>query len=385
MKVVLAPDSFKESMSAAQAAAAMARGVRAVFPDAACVEVPMADGGEGTADALVAALGGRWRTVAAHDALGRPVDARYGLAPDGLAVIEVAAAVGIGLVAPAERDVAHSDSTGVADLVRDALDTGATRLVVGLGGSATTDGGAGFLAGLGAVWLDASGRRLVPTPAGLAALDRVDLSGLDPRLRAVTIELACDVTNPLLGPSGAAAVFGPQKGATPAQVPVLDGVLARVADALVAAGRPDVRELPGAGAAGGLGAAFLTLGARLRPGVEVVAEAVGLDAAVAGADLVLTGEGSLDAQTLAGKAPAGVADVAARHGVPVIAFAGRLGPGADSLVGRGFVAVVPIVAEPGDLSVALRDGEANLERSVATVMRLVGLNLSGAGERWCRG
>lgn len=370
MKVVCAPDSFKESMSAAEAAAAMTRGVRSVFPNAQCVEVPMADGGEGTTEALVDALGGEWREVATVDALGRPITARYGLAPDGLAVIEVAAAVGIGQIAPDERDVMAALSTGVADLVRDALDAGATRLIVGLGGSATTDGGAGLLAGLGAVWLGPDGAELEPTPDALRALDRVALSGLEPRLAGVTIDLACDVTNPLLGPSGSAAVFGPQKGASPDQVPVLDGVLGRIADALVAAGTPEVRDRPGAGAAGGLGAAFLALGAEMRRGVEVVADAAGLDDAVAGADLVLTGEGSIDSQTLSGKTPAGVADVAARHGVPVIAFAGRLGEGVDELIGNGFAAVLSIVTGPCDLPTALREGPSNLERAVATAMRL---------------
>ena len=370
MKVVLAPDSFKESMSAAEAARAMARGVREVYPDADCVEVPMADGGEGTTEALVDALGGRWRTVASVDALRRPITAAYGLLPGGVAVIEVAAAVGIGLIAPAERDVLRATSFGVADLVRDALDAGATRLIVGLGGSVTTDGGAGMLAGLGARWLDADGGPLAPDPASLATLARVDLTGLDPRLRGITVDLACDVTNPLLGPHGSAAVFGPQKGATPAQVPVLDATLARIADALVAAGTPEVRDQPGAGAAGGLGAAWLSLGARRRKGVEVVAEAVGLDRHLRGASLVLTGEGSVDAQTLAGKTPAGVAAVAAARGVPVIAFAGRLGPGADDLVHHGFAAVLPIMAGPGDLAAALAAGPANLQRAVATAMRL---------------
>lgn len=373
MRIVLAPDSFKESMSAAEAAAAMARGVQSVFPDAECVEVPMADGGEGTTEALVDALGGEWREVTTVDALGRAITARYGMAPDGLAVIEVAAAVGIGQIAPGERDVMASSSLGVADLVRDALDAGATRFIVGLGGSATTDGGAGLLAGLGAVWLGADGAELAPTPAGLADLDRVDLDGLDPRLAEVTIDLACDVTNPLLGPSGSAAVFGPQKGASPEQVPVLDGVLARIADALVAAGGPEVRDVPGAGAAGGLGAAFLSLGGRRRQGVEVVAEAAGLDDAVEGADLVLTGEGSIDSQTLSGKTPAGVAEVAARHGVPVIAFAGRLGEGVDELIANGFAAVLSIVTGPCDLATALREGPANLERAVATALRVYAL------------
>jgi glycerate 2-kinase len=362
MRIVLAPDSFKESMTAPEAAAAMARGVRRVAPDAECIMMPMADGGEGTTDALVAALGAARREVMALDALGRPVRAAYGLAPDGLAVLEVAAAVGIGLVEPRERDVMRSDSRGVAMIMLDAVDAGATRVLIGLGGSATTDGGAGMLAGLGARFLDAAGAEISPDPVGLARLARVDVAGLDRRLSGLRIDVASDVTSPLLGPLGSAAVFGPQKGATPAQVPVLDAALARLADALVRAGLPDTRNLPGAGAAGGLGMALLALGARLRPGVEVVAEATGLERAVAGADLVLTGEGALDAQTAAGKTPAGVLAVASRHGVPVIAFAGRLGADVGTL---GFAACVPIVAGSVDLATALREGPANLDRAVA--------------------
>jgi len=371
MRIVLAPDSFKESMTAPEAAAAMARGVLAAAPEAECTVIPMADGGEGTTDTLIAALGAVRRHVTARDPLGRPVVAVYGLTGDGLAVMEVAAAVGIGLVAPVERDVMRSDSRGVADLVLDALDAGADRLLVGLGGSGTTDGGAGLLVGLGVRLLDAAGSDVGPSPVGLDRLVSVDVSGLEPRLAGLRVDLASDVTNPLLGPLGSAAIFGPQKGATPAQVPVLDAALGRLADALVDAELPEVRDLPGAGAAGGLGMAFLSLGARLRPGFEVVAEAVRLDRAIAGADLVLTGEGALDAQTAAGKTPAGVLAVAARHGVPVIAFAGRLGTGIDDL---GFASCVPIVEESVDLPTALREGPANLERAVADAVG-----------RWLRG
>lgn len=377
MKVVVAPDSFKESMTAAEAAAAISAGVRTVFPDAQCVEVPVADGGEGTTDALVSALDGRWRMISTHDALGRPIEAGYGLTPDGLVIIEVASAVGIGQINPDERDVLHSSSLGVADLIRDALDNAANRFIIGLGGSATTDCGAGMLAGLGVKWLAADGSELAPNPAALADLDRADLSGLDPRLADVEIDLACDVTNPLLGPHGSAAVFGPQKGAGPDDVRYLDGILEKVAEALVAAGAPDVREEPGAGAAGGLGAAFLAIGARMRRGAEVVAEAAHLAEAIDGADFVLTGEGGMDFQTLSGKTPAGVADVAGRYGVPVIAFAGTLGRGADDLVGRGFEAVVPIMPGPGTLADALADGPNNLERAAATAMRLIKLGAAG--------
>ncbi len=373
MRIVVAPDSFKESMSAAAAAEAIARGVLSVLPEAECVLVPMADGGEGTTDALVAALRASVRTVSTQDALGRPIEAQYGVDSHGLAVVEVAAAVGIGQVAPADRDVMRATSLGVGDLVLDSLDAGARRLIVGLGGSVTTDGGAGLLNRLGARLLDSDNRDLPPTPEGLADLATVDLTGLDPRLAELQIDIACDVTNPLLGPNGSAAIFGPQKGASPEQVPVLDAALARLADAVVAAGAPDVRDLPGAGAAGGLGAAFLSLGGRMRRGVEVVAEAAGLDAHITGSDLVFTGEGSIDSQTLSGKTPAGVAEVAGRHGVPVIALAGRVGPDADVLLDHGFAAIVPIMTGPSDLPSALADGPANLERAAATVMRLIGL------------
>lgn len=370
MKVVIAPDSFKESMSAAEAAAAIARGVRSVVPGADCVLVPMADGGEGTTNALVAALGGAIRKVRTQDALGRPIEAEYGLTDDGLAIIEVAAAVGIEQVAPEDRDIMQSSSRGVGVLVRAGLDAGASRLIVGLGGSVTSDGGAGLLTELGVRLLDANGASVPPTPSGLTQLASVEISGLDPRLAGIRIDVACDVSNPLLGPAGAAAIFGPQKGATPEQVPILDATLERLATLLLAAGMPDVRDQPGAGAAGGLGGAFLTLGGRMRRGVEVVAEAAGLAAVIAGADLVLTGEGSIDSQTLSGKTPAGVAEIAARQGVPVIAFAGRVGPDSDILLEHGFAAIVPIMSAPADLSTALVEGPANLERAAATTLRL---------------
>lgn len=391
MRVVCAPDSFKESMDAGVAAAVMAAAVRRVVPEAECVEIPMADGGEGTTRALVAARGGRLVPVAVRDALGRAAVGEIGVAGgrDGegehasgahasgerggsrLGVLEVASAVGIGMIAREERDPLAATSVGVADLVRAVLDEGAARLVVGLGGSATNDGGSGLLVGLGAVLRDAAGAVVPPVPARLGEVADVDLGGLDPRLAAVTIELACDVTNPLLGPTGASAVFGPQKGASPSDVVLLDGALATFVTALEAATGRSVRDVPGAGAAGGLGAAFLALGARRRRGVDVVIDAVGLDDAVAGADLVLTGEGSIDEQTLAGKTPAGVAEVAARHGVPVVAFAGRVAPGAEVLLEHGFTAVVPIVHEVGPLSAVLADGEANLARAVATAVRLL--------------
>lgn len=378
LKIVLAPDSFKESMSAVEAAAAMAAGVRSVLPYAECLEIPMSDGGEGFAAAIGTALDAEPVTVAVTDARGRKATATLMRAGD-LGVIDVASAVGLAMVAPDDRDVLASDSRGVGDLVRAALDTGARRLVVGLGGSATNDGGAGMLAALGARLLDAEDRPLSPDPAGLLRLARIDLSGMDPRLGDVRIEAACDVANPLLGPAGASAVFGPQKGASPAEVRELDAILTT----LVRLAPDHARELasaPGAGAAGGLGWALMAfLGAGTRPGIELVAETVGLSAAVAGASLVLTGEGSVDTQTLSGKTAAGVARIAGDAGVPCVVLAGRVGPGAEGLLDHGATALVPILTEVTDLATALREGPRNLTRASETVVRIFLAGASRAG------
>ncbi|WP_448073693.1 glycerate kinase [Georgenia yuyongxinii] len=383
MKIVLAPDSFKESMTAQEAVQAMSRGVRTVFPDAELVAAPMADGGEGTAAALTAALGGEHVTAAAHDALGRPITATYGyVAAERLAVIEVAAAAGIDLVAPAERDPVRASSAGVGRLLLDALDRGARRLVVGLGGSVTNDGGAGMLQTLGVRLLDADGVELAPGGGELARLADIDVTGLDPRLADLHVEIASDVTNPLCGPDGASAVFGPQKGATPEMVDQLDRALDVFARAVASATGRDVADRPGAGAAGGLGAAFLAFfDADLRPGVDVVMAAARLEERMAGADLVLTGEGGVDAQTLRGKTPFGVARAASRHGVPVIAFAGHVGEGAELLYDHGFAAIVPIVGSVTDLPTALTRGPANLERAVETVCRVLALGRPAAPGR----
>ncbi|MCK0175107.1 MULTISPECIES: glycerate kinase [Mycobacteriaceae] len=367
MKIVLAPDSFKESMSAAQAIEAMQDGVRSVLPDAECVGVPMADGGEGTVDAVVDALDGEHVTVEVGDALGRPVAARYGyVAHRRLAVIEMAAASGLEQISPDDRDVLRASTFGVGQLISDALDRGAVEFVVGLGGSATNDAGAGMLTALGVRLLDAAGDELPPGGAALGCLDRVDLAGLDPRLADVDIRLACDVTAPLLGPQGASAVFGPQKGATPTDVNTLDSALATFAR-VVGASHADT---PGAGAAGGLGFALLEfLGAAARPGVDVVAETVGLEQALHGAQWVFTGEGSVDAQTMLGKTPFGVAQVAGRTGARVAIFAGRVAPDASVLLEHGVDEIVGITAEGTPLEQALRNGPASLARAAAEFVR----------------
>lgn len=370
MKVVLAPDSFKESMTAAEAAAAMRRGVLKVFPDAECLECPLADGGEGTGAVLAAALGAKPHAVRVRGAQGGPVEAGFALAGDGTAIMDVASAVGLALTPPARRNPMTAASWGVGELISAGLDSGMKRLVVGLGGSSTNDGGAGLIAALGARLFDAAGRPCDAAPTGLLRVSRVDVSGLDGRLAGVPIELACDVDNPLLGPSGASAVFGPQKCASAADVPVLEEALARWAAALVDAVGRDERTAPGAGAAGGMGFAFLMLGAQARRGIDLVIESTGLEGQIAGADVVLTGEGSFDAQTSAGKAPWGVAQAARRHGVPVIGFAGRVGDVPDSVLD----VVFPIVPGPVSLDEALRDGAVNLAHSVERAMRLFRLS-----------
>lgn len=371
MKFVLAPDSFKESMSAAAAVAAMTKGILSVLPGAECVGVPMADGGEGTVEAVVDALAGQYITVEALDALGRPVPATYGFVTErGLAVIEVAAAAGIELVAPADRDVLRASSFGVGQLILSALDRGAREFLVGLGGSATNDGGTGMLRALGVVFTGADGQPLAPGGAALLGLAAIDVSGLDPRLRDTRIQLACDVTAPLLGPAGASAVFGPQKGATPADVELLERALAQL-DAVTAATLGSTRsQRPGSGAAGGLGFAFMEfLGAHHRPGVEVVAETVNLADAMADADWAFTGEGGVDAQTLMGKTPFGVTEVARRAGAKVVIFAGRVAPDASVLLEHGVDRIVGITAEGTPLAQALREGAQSLQRAAAEVCR----------------
>lgn len=368
MIVVCAPDSYKESMTAPEAAQAMAEGVLDAVPDAVVIQLPMSDGGEGFVAAIAAATGDTWVPVTVPDALGRPVEAGYAWSPaTHRAVVEMASAAGLEAIRPAQRDVRRSSTVGVGRLVLAALDAGARHLVVGLGGSATNDGGAGLLVELGVVFRGRDGAELAPVPAELDGCAAIDISRVDPRLADCLIEAACDVTNPLLGPSGASAVYGPQKGATPDDVAYLDDVLAH----LVSLSPPTARLaalLPGAGAAGGLGWALLGfLGARMRPGVELVAETVGLDAAVAVADLVLTGEGSVDAQTLQGKTCAGVAAVAQRHGVPVLVLGGRITDEARSFASDS-VALVAITPAGQPLEEALRRGPENLRRRVAAWM-----------------
>ncbi len=373
MRVIVAPDSFKGSVSAPGVAAAMARGVKAVFPAAEVRQVPIADGGEGTVEALVAATGGRLEHAVVTGPLGAPVRAGWGVLGDGeTAVIEMAAASGLPLVPTDRRDPRVATTFGTGELVRAALDAGLSKIILGLGGSATSDGGAGLARALGARFLDAAGVELPEGGAALSRLSRIDLSGLDPRLAAADLLVACDVDNPLTGPRGAAAVYGPQKGATPALVRELDLALGRFAEVAKAATGRDVAGAAGAGAAGGLGAGLLFFSpARLRPGVALVLEAVGFAALVEGADLVITGEGRTDAQTAMGKAPVGVAAVARRFGVPVICLAGGLGQGADDVLRAGVDALASVVPQPMALEEAMARGPELIEAATARACRLL--------------
>lgn len=373
LRIVVAPDSYKGSVSAVEVAQAMERGILKVFPDAQVRRIPIADGGEGTVDALVAATGGRLCHTEVRGPLGEPLDAQWGLLGDGrTAVIEMAAASGLPLLTPETRDPRKTTTRGTGELMRAALDAGLSRIIIGIGGSATNDGGAGMARALGVRFLDGAGVELADGGAALADLAQIDLSGIDPRLAQTEIIVACDVDNPLCGPRGASAVFGPQKGASPEMVDELDRALAHFArHAKTATGR-DVATHPGAGAAGGLGAGLLFFTpAVLRPGVEIVLEAVSFAAAVTDADFVITGEGSTDFQTAFGKAPVGVARVAKHFAVPVFCISGGLGDGADDVLSHGINAVMSICDRPMSLEECMRSGETLIEAAAARLCRVI--------------
>ena len=339
MKVVVAPQEFKGSLSAHQAAAAMAQGVQRALPGARVDTVPMADGGPGTLDA-VGAMGAQLRTATVQDPLGRPVAAQWAIVDQETAVIEMAQAAGLWRLQPQERDPRAASTYGVGQLIGAALDAGCRRLIVGLGGSASNDGGAGMAQALGVRFRDAQGRELPPGGAALARLHRIDADGLDPRLGECQVVAAADVINPLCGPEGASLVYSPQKGATPAVAQELDAALRHYATIIERDVGVPVSDIAGAGAAGGLGSALIAfLKAQVRPGIDVVAETVGLRQRLADADLVLTGEGRLDAQTAYGKTVAGVVRLAREASVPVIAVVGSLGEGWHTLLSQGLEGV----------------------------------------------
>ncbi|MDR3426845.1 glycerate kinase [Silvimonas sp.] len=375
MKIVIAPDSYKESLSALEVAIQIEAGFREVFPSADYLKMPMADGGEGTVQAMVEATQGRRIEVTVTGPSGEPVAAFYGLTGDGrTAVIEMAAASGLALLTPAQRNPLFTTSYGTGELIRAALDAGARHFILGIGGSATNDGGVGMAQALGARFITAEGKELGRGGAALAHLANIDLAGLDPRLAQSAIEVACDVDNPLTGPNGASAVFGPQKGATPEMVRQLDANLAHYAGIIQRDLGLDVNNVAGAGAAGGMGAGMLAfLQGRLRAGGDIVAEAVGLDAAIRNADLVITGEGRMDGQTIHGKTPMAVALVAQRHGVPVIGIAGSLSGDVAVVYQHGIDAVFSVLHSASTLDEALVQAAQNVRlaaRNVAAAIKV---------------
>ncbi|HAA89150.1 MAG: Glycerate kinase [Thermoanaerobacterales bacterium 50_218] len=366
-RIVIAPDSFKECLGAAEVAEAIATGFRKVFPRAEIVKVPLSDGGEGLVNTLVTATHGRIVPCEVTGPTGRKVKAFLGvLGDEKTAVIEMAAASGLHLIPPSERNPLITTTYGTGELIKRALDLGCTRIIVGVGGSATNDGGAGMAQALGARLLGADGKEICAGAAGLRSLEKIDTSNLDPRLKEVSVVVAVDVDNPLCGPNGASYVYGPQKGATPEMLPVLDESLRRFAFILQRDIGVNILNVPGAGAAGGLGGGLMAfLGAQLRSGIEVVLEVVRFEAILQkGADLVVTGEGQLDRQTSFGKVPIGVSKVAKKFGIPVLAIVGAIGEGAEVVFEQGIDSYFSVTPRPMTLEESI--GEVRiLLKSVA--------------------
>lgn len=372
-KYLLAPDSFKESMTAREVCLAMAKGIKKADPAAEIISVPMADGGEGTVDSLVDAMKGRKIYVRVTGPLGKKIKTYYGLLGDGqTAVIEMAKASGLELVPPAKRNPMITTTYGTGELVKDALKRGAKKIIIGLGGSSTTDGGAGMAQALGVHLLDKNKQDLAFGGGALGKLAQIDLSSLEPRLKQAKIILASDVTNPLTGKDGAAAVFGPQKGATPAMVKVLDNNLHHYAAVIKKKLHKDIENTPGAGAAGGLGAGFMAFtNCQMNKGIEIVIKLTRLEEKVKVADYIFTGEGGTDFQTKFGKTPFGVAQLGKKYSKPVISLAGYLGKGIDTLYDSGFTAFFSILPKCSDLATALKNGPANVTRTTENIVRLL--------------
>ena len=374
--IVLAPDSFKESMTAKEVCEAMERGIRKANSQIRCIHVPMADGGEGTMQSLVDATGGRVYSKEVVGPLGNNVVAEYGILGNGeIGVIEMASASGIHLVDSEKRNPLITTTFGTGQLIKACLDKGVKKLLIGIGGSATNDGGAGFIQALGGRLLDENGDDLSYGGGALAKLHTIDLSNLDDRLKYVSVEVACDVNNPLCGKEGASYVFGPQKGATREMIEILDQNLSHYAEVIKEQLGKDVISKAGAGAAGGLGAGLMAfLDVKLKSGIEMVIEYANLEEKVRDADMVWTGEGSIDFQTQYGKTPLGVAMIAKKYNKPVIALAGRVGNDIDVLYDKGIDAIFGIMRGVTSIEEALVKGPENVEKTSENIIRL--LNIS---------
>ncbi|MDN5332685.1 MAG: glycerate 2-kinase [Tepidanaerobacteraceae bacterium] len=375
VKIVIAPDSFKGSLTSLAAANAIERGIlKAASSTDVKVnvhKVPMADGGEGTVEAVICAAGGRIVKTRVLDPLGRETNSFFGVLPDGTAVVEMAAASGLNLLKKEERNPMKTTTYGTGQLIKAALDYGSRKLIIGIGGSATNDGGVGMAQALGVKFMDAQGKNIGFGGGELSKIERIDVSGLDPRVKEAEIVVACDVKNVLCGPHGASAVYGPQKGATPEMVEILDQNLRHLASIIKRDLGKDVADVPGSGAAGGLGAALMAfLEARMKPGIEIIIEIARLEEKIKGADVVITGEGSTDSQTIYGKVPLGIARVARRWRKPVVCISGSLKEGYDVLFGEGITAFFSITNGPMTLEEAMERGEELLKKASENVFRL---------------
>lgn len=375
MKIVIAPDSYKESLSAIEVAQAIEQGFREVFPYAEYIKIPVADGGEGTVEAMISATGGQRVMTEVTGPLGESVQAFWGLSGDGKsAFIEMAAASGLELVPLAQRNPLKTTSYGTGELIRSALEKGVRHMIIGIGGSATNDGGAGMMQALGAKLRQSSGEEIGFGGGCLHEITTIDIRHLDPRLKECRIEVACDVTNPLTGPQGASAIFGPQKGATASMVTTLDNNLAHYAQVIKQQMGIEVDNIPGAGAAGGMGAALLAFcGAELGKGIEIVTEALGLETYIKDCHFVLTGEGRIDSQSIHGKVPVGVARLAKKYNKPVIGIAGSLTPDANLVHQHGVDAIFSIIDRVCTLEDALTQAADNIRsasRNIASVINM---------------
>lgn len=380
MRIVVAPDSFKGSLSAIEVAEAMEEGIHAVFSDAEVVKVPIADGGEGTVETLVAATNGSMMSEQVRGPLGDAVQAQWGLLGDGeTAVIEMAAASGLTLIPAEKRNPRIATTYGTGELIKAALDRNIKKIIIGIGGSATNDGGAGMAQALGVKFLDHSGQELPVGGAALADLATIDMSHIDKRLAETTIMVASDVDNPLCGERGASAVFGPQKGATPAMVKELDQALDHYAQVAKTVTGKDVKNFPGAGAAGGLGAGLMLFTqAKLRPGIEIVLEACQFSQKVKEADLVITGEGNTDFQTAHGKAPVGTAKIAQQYNIPVVCLSGGLGKGCEDVLQQGIDALMATVPRPMELKDCMMQAKDLLKAATIRTCRLIAVGAAVA-------
>ncbi|MDD6796557.1 MAG: glycerate kinase [Clostridiaceae bacterium] len=373
MRFILVPDSFKESMTSFECCIAMEKGIKNVIKDAECIKVPMADGGEGTVEALVSATDGKFVEVDVKNPLMKSIKAKYGILGDGkTAVIEMAKASGIELIKREERNPYITTTYGTGELIRDAVNRGMKHILIGIGGSATNDGGAGMLQALGVKLLDKNRNEIPLGGEGLSKIETIDKGNLDEFLNDVTIEVACDVKNPFIGPTGASHIFGPQKGATPEMVEVLDNNLKHFAEKIKEFYGKDISKVEGSGAAGGLGGALLAFfNANLKSGIDLVIKYTNLEEKIKGSDYVFTGEGAIDGQTIFGKTPVGVSKIAKKYNVPVIAFAGKVDSQSNNLYEEGIKSIFCIMQGVESLDDALRNGSTNLERTVESVTRLL--------------